>query len=482
MGDPIHDRDAMQSALSAAVDAARAYLERLDTLPARSPRADEAAAHFGGSLPEQGDGSLAALALLTEEGVDAATRSAGPRFFHFVTGGSTPAALAADWFASALDNNAGVWVSSPLGARLEQIALAWLKDLLRLPASWSGVLTTGATMANFTALGAARQWWGRRHDVDIATAGMAGLPAMPVFAGGFVHASALKALAMLGMGSRVRILAKDISGRIDLEALERELRALKGAPAVVLATAGEVNAGGFDPVAEMVEIAHRHHSWLHVDGAFGLFARVSPTTANLAAGIEEADSAIADAHKWLNVPYDCGFAFVREGGLLNEVFGLGAPYFPAAEADHPDYLYLGPEMSRRARGLTVWATLAAYGRTGYREMVERHVGLARRLADQVEASPEFELLEPPVLNVVCFRYHPPGVDESKLDELNRLLGKAVIEDGRVYFGTTVYQGHVAFRPAISNWRTTAEVVDEIMPIARELGRQVADATTATRQL
>jgi glutamate/tyrosine decarboxylase-like PLP-dependent enzyme len=477
MGDPLHDRDTMQSALSAAVDAARTYMERLDTLPARSARADEAAAHFGGSLPDQGDGSLAALALLMEEGVDAATRSAGPRFFHFVTGGSTPAALAADWFASALDNNAGMWVSSPLGARLEQVALAWLKDLLGLPASWGGVLTTGATMANFTALAAARQWWGRRHDADVATTGMAGLAAMPIFAGGFVHASALKALAMLGVGSKVRILAKDISGRIDLEALETALRELKGAPALVLATAGEVNAGGFDPIAEMVEIAHRHGSWLHVDGAFGLFARVSPTTRHLARGIEAADSAIADGHKWLNVPYDCGFAFVREGKLLNEVFGLGAPYFPAVEADHPDFLYLGPEMSRRARGLTVWATLAAYGRSGYREMVERHVGLTRRLADQVEAAPEFELLEPPVLNVVCFRFHPPGVDETALDELNRSLGKAIIDDGRVYFGTTVYRGHVAFRPAISNWRTTSEVVDEILPIARELAGRMVAATS-----
>ncbi len=471
MSDPLHDRNTMSAALSVAVDAARAYIERLDELPARSPRSDEAAAQFGGALPETGDGSLAALALLTEEGIDAATRSAGPRFFHFVTGGSTPAALAADWFASALDNNAGLWVSSPLGARLEQLALTWLKDLLRLPASWGGVLTTGATMANFTALGAARQWWGHRHGVDIARLGTAGLSAMPVMSGGFVHASALKALSMLGVGTAVKTLTKDAAGHIDLEALDGALRELPGSPAVVLATAGEVNAGGFDPIAEMAEIAHRHGAWLHVDGAFGLFARASPAIADLARGVEDADSAIADGHKWLNVPYDCGFAFVREGALLNQVFGMGAPYFPIAEAGHPDFLYLGPEMSRRARGLAVWATLAAYGRSGYREMVERHVGLARRLAQQVEVAPDFELLEAPVLNVVCFRFHPPGVDEAALDELNRALGKAVIDDGRVYFGTTVYRGHVAFRPAISNWRTTATEVDEILPIARELGER-----------
>ncbi len=294
---------------------------------------------------------------------------------------------------------------------------------------------------------------------------------MPVMSGGFVHASALKALSMLGVGTAVKTLTKDAAGHIDLEALDGALRELPGSPAVVLATAGEVNAGGFDPIAEMAEIAHRHGAWLHVDGAFGLFARASPAIADLARGVEDADSAIADGHKWLNVPYDCGFAFVREGALLNQVFGMGAPYFPIAEAGHPDFLYLGPEMSRRARGLAVWATLAAYGRSGYREMVERHVGLARRLAQQVEVAPDFELLEAPVLNVVCFRFHPPGVDEAALDELNRALGKAVIDDGRVYFGTTVYRGHVAFRPAISNWRTTATEVDEILPIARELGER-----------
>ncbi len=458
--------------LSAVAAAALAYMEKLDALPARSPRSDEAAAQFGGTLPEDGEGSLAPLAMLTEEGPDAATRSAGPRFFHFVTGGSTPAALAADWFASALDNNAAMWVSSPLGLRLEHLALSWLKDLLKLPAEWSGVLTTGATMANFTALGAARQWWGHKHGVDVATHGMAGLPPVPVLTGGFVHASALKALAMLGVGSTVRTFTRDMVGRIDLGALEAALRELHGAPALVLATAGEVNAGGFDPIADMAEIAHRHGAWLHVDGAFGLFARISPSTYDLARGVEDADSAIADGHKWLNVPYDCGFAFVRDGKLMNETYGMGAAYLSRSDSDHPDFIYLGPEMSRRARGLAVWATLAAYGRAGYRQMVERHVGLARRLGDEVAASLDFEVLEAPVLNVVCFRYAPPGIDPVALDDLNRTLGKALIEDGRVYFGTTVYCGHVAFRPAISNWRTTEVDVDQILPVTRELGQRL----------
>jgi glutamate/tyrosine decarboxylase-like PLP-dependent enzyme len=405
--------------------------------------------------------------------LEAATNSSGPRFFHFVTGGSTPAALAADWWVSTIDNNAGLWVSSPLASKVEQVALGWLKDLFELPAAWSGVLTTGATMSNFTALGAARQWWGQEHGSDIAKNGIAGLPRMPVLTSGFVHASAKKALSMLGIGhDTVRMLSSDAAGRLDLPLMDRELRALNGAPAIIIGTAGEVNAGGFDPIAAMAELAHRHHAWLHVDGAFGLFARVSPITSDLGTGIDLADSVIADGHKWLNVPYDCGFAFVRDGSLLNAVFGMGAPYFPPTEADHPDFLYLGPEMSRRARSLTVWATLAAYGRSGYRAMVERHVALAKRLGDQISASSDFELLEEPRLNVVCFRYHPEGIREADLDQINRRLGEAIIADGRVYFGTTVYAGKVSFRPAISNWRTTERDVDVILAVARELAGRV----------
>jgi len=410
---------------------------------------------------------------LLTDGMQAAVNSAGPRFFHFVTGGSTPSALAADWLTSTLDNNAGLWVSSPLGSKLEQVAINWLKDLFSLPRSWGGMLTTGATMSNFTALGAARQWWGQEHGTNVAERGMNGLPAVPVMSSGFIHASAKKALSMLGIGHEVVLqLSNDPIGSIDMAALEDQLIALKGAPAIVIATAGEVNAGGFDPIAAMADLARRHHAWLHVDGAFGLFARVSPATADLADGVELADSVIADGHKWLNVPYDCGFAFCRDARLLNAVFGMNAPYFPATEADHPDFLYLAPEMSRRARSLAVWATLDAYGRNGYRAMIERHVALAKRLADQIRASSDFELLAEPRLNVVCFRYRPEGIPEGELDQLNRGLGQAVIADGTVYFGATVYAGKVAFRPAIANWRTTERDVDIILDVVRGLAQRL----------
>jgi glutamate/tyrosine decarboxylase-like PLP-dependent enzyme len=474
MPDPIHDRDRLPDLLTQVVDAARDYFAQVDQLPAGGTTGrDEATGHFAGELPEDGNGSVAAVTSLLTHGLEAATNSAGPRFFHFVTGGSTPAALAADWLTATLDNNAGLWVSSPLGSKLEQVAIGWLKDLFVLPRSWGGVLTTGATMSNFTALAAARQWWGEEHGTNIAERGMSGLPAVPVMTSGYIHASAKKALSMLGIGHEVvRVLSSDPVGRIDLTALEAALIALKGEPAIVIATAGEVNAGGFDPIAAMVDLAHRHHAWLHVDGAFGLFARVSPLTADLAGGVELADSVIADGHKWLNVPYDSGFAFCRDARLLNAVFGMNAPYFPATEAEHPDFLYLAPEMSRRARSLAVWATLAAYGRNGYRAMVERHVALATRLADQIRASEDFELLAEPQLNVVCFRYRPGGIPDGELDQINRRLGQAIIADGTVYFGTTVYAGKVAFRPAIANWRTSERDVDLILGVVRRLAAGV----------
>jgi glutamate/tyrosine decarboxylase-like PLP-dependent enzyme len=328
-------------------------------------------------------------------------------------------------------------------------------------------------MANFVGLASARRWYGEHHGVDVEKDGLSRLPPVPVFSSGYIHASAEKAIAMLGIGTgRIRRLVRDDAGRLDEEALERELAASNG-PAIVIATAGEVNAGGFDPIAAMADLAERYGAWLHVDGAFGLFARVTPEAAALAEGVERAHSVIADGHKWLNVPYECGFAFVREQRYQAGAFAAGAPYLTSPEA-RPMWAFLGPEMSRRSRAFATWATLRAYGRAGHRAMVERHLALARRVGEQVEAAPELELLAPVELNVICFRLHPPGMDdEQSLDELNRRVGAAVIEDARVYFGTTVYRGHVCFRPAIVNWLTTERDVDLIVETTRELASVVA---------
>ena len=479
MGDPLLDRDSLDECVRLVTVEATRYLAGLDGALVRPPQALDGAERIAGPLPDEGAGSLEALRTLIEAADAHATRSAGPRFFHFVMGGGTPAALAADWLASAIDQIAFNWMSSPFAMRLEQVSVDWLKELFGLPAAWSGVLTSGATTANFTGLAAARRWWGLQHGVDVEEEGLSSLPPVPVLASGYVHASAVKSLSMLGIGRRqVRTFAADATGKLDADGLDEALNKLDG-PAILIGTAGEVNAGGFDPLAVMARLAAEHRAWLHVDGAFGLFAAVAPETRELVTGIERAHSVAVDGHKWLNVPYDCGAAFVHDPAVHAGAFSASAAYFGPEELERPVFSNLAPEMSRRARSLAVWATLRAYGRDGYRAMVERHVGLARRLAQQVQAEPELELLAEVPLNVVCFRYRPAGVPEQDLDELNRRLGQAVLDDGRVYFGTTEYGGKVAFRPAIMNWRTGPDDVDLIIPTVLELGASLASGASVT---
>jgi glutamate/tyrosine decarboxylase-like PLP-dependent enzyme len=460
------ERAELDEVLAAVTEEARSYLSGLDDGAVLED--SSAASQLGGPLPEDGCGAAAALRELLAAS-PAATRSQGPRFFHFVTGGITPAAFGADWLTTLLDQNSFSWVSSPFGARVEAVAIDWLKELFDLPSEWGGVLTTGATTANFTGLAAARRWWAEQHGVDVDAAGLAGLPSVPIFSSGYIHSSAIKALGMLGLGrDTVRTFARDEAGRLDAEGLEGALARLDGAPAILIGNAGDVNSGDFDPLNELADLAERYRAWLHVDGAFGLFARLAPGAANLAAGVERAHSVIADGHKWLNVPYDCGFAFVHVSPAeLERTFALAGAYLPSD--DKPNFGYRGPEASRRARALAVWATLRAYGRSGYREMVERHLALAQRLASRIEEAPDLELLAPATLNIVCFRLHPPGADGNGLDDLNARLGDAILEDGRVYAGTTVYGGRTALRPAIVNWRTREQDVDFFVDVVRELG-------------
>jgi glutamate/tyrosine decarboxylase-like PLP-dependent enzyme len=468
------DRDELEGVVALIAEEARRYLASIDERPLREPGADKRAEQFGGPLPEDGAGADAALRELLD-GLDAHVASSGPRFFHFVIGGVTPASLGADWLQSTIDQNPGLWAASPLGGRLADLSVKWLRDLFGLPAEWGGALTTGATMANFTALLCARRWWAQRHGADVDDDGLAGLPPMPVLTSGFVHASSRKALGMLGLGrNRVQTFTRDSAGRLDLGALRATLEALDGAPAVIIGNAGEVNAGEFDPIADLADLAEAHDAWLHVDGAFGLFAAVSPRTQHLVEGVERAHSVIADGHKWLNVPYESGFAFVRDSGLLAAALTSSAAYLTAADDPHPNLAYLSPEMSQRARGLPVWASLRAYGRSGYREIVERCLDLTQRVAQRVDEAEDLERLADVPLNIVCFRLHPPGMDDPRaLDDLNRRVGEAILEDGRVYVGTTTFEGKVAFRPAIVNWRTRERDVDLLVDVIRELGRRLA---------
>jgi glutamate/tyrosine decarboxylase-like PLP-dependent enzyme len=468
VADPLDRRDELDGALELAARESREYLSGIATDRVLDANAADALVDWRAPLPEDGAGAPAAVGELAERARVAATRSSGPRFFHFVVGGTTPAALGADWLTSTLDQVAFSTASSAFGSKLEAITVGWLRELFELPPEFGGVLVSGATMANFTGLAAARSWWGERRGIDIDERGIGGTAAPVILTSGYVHPSAVQAIGMLGLGrANVRRLARDGVGRIDLEALERDL-ASAGDGTIVIANAGEVNAGDFDPLAPIADLAERHDAWLHVDGAFGLFARLAPEARRLTEGVERADSITVDGHKWLNVPYDCGFAFVRDAARLARALNVGAPYLPSPDDPRPNPGFLSPENSRRARALTVWATLRAYGRRGHREMVERHLRLARRLAERVDEAPELERLAPVQLNIVCFRVRPAGVAEEDLDELNRSLGEALLRDGRVFCGTTVYDGKVAFRPAIVNWQTTERDVDLLVDVVLEL--------------
>lgn len=448
-------------------------IRHTDERPAFPVGATAALAGLDEPLPETGSGAPKAVERLLDLCVKAGSNTAGPRCFHFVIGGSTPAALAADLVAVAHDTLTYTWVLSPVGVQMEMQALDWLKDLFGLPKSWAGTMVTGATMANFVCLAAARQWWGEQHGVDVSEVGLAGLPQVPVLTSGFVHASTLKVLALQGIGrANLTRYANDEFGRLDPDTFERGLNELEGKPAIVVVNAGEVNAGEFDPVDEMIDIARRHNCWIHVDGAFGLFARISPRTADLVRGVERADSVTVDGHKWLNVPYDSGYAFVRDHGLMAKTFRYSADYLPTEDDPRPTPGAIGPESSRRARSFAVWATLKAYGREGHRRIVEHCLDMAQVFAREVERSSKLELMNEPRLNIVAFRYKPDGLDDEALDDLNRRLGEAVINDGRFLVGTTKLGARTVFRPAFSNWRTRESDVVEFAAVIEELGERL----------
>lgn len=456
-------------------DEARRFFGELDERSVRAPDAASVVDAFGGPLPARGSGAPLTLDELIAGARPGLVASAGPRFFHLVVGGATDAALGADWLTTLWDQIAASPLTSPLAVRIEEVAVAWLRELFDLPPG-PGVLTTGGHGANLVGLLAARQWWGERHGRDVSEEGLAGLPAMPVLSSGLLHASAVKALAQLGLGRRAaQRYTTDNTGRIDLAALEAALVALDGAPAVIVANAGDVNTGAFDPIDALATLAERHGAWLHVDGAFGLFARVTPRAAALARGAERAHSLASDCHKWLNVPYDCGVAFVRDRRLLLRANKLVADYLPREPSDGgagatshgPVLSNIALESSRRARGLPVWATLRALGRDGVRALVEASLARAQELARAVDEAPDLERLAPAPLNIVCFRAHPPGARRRDLDALNERLGHAVLADGRVFIGTTRYAGRLALRAAFVNHRTRPSDVDLLVRVVRE---------------
>lgn len=413
------------------------------------------------ALPEEGLGARGALAVFRGKYEDGLAASPGPRYLGFVTGGTTPAALAGDWLVAAYDQNVGSDGDS-LATTVEHETLGLLRALFGLPEAFEGAFVSGATMANFVALATARQWAAQRLGIDVSEQGLWQMPPVPVL-GGSPHASVTKALAMLGMGRQVVEQIAHLPGRIavDPQALRERLAALEGTPAIVVASAGEVNTGDFDNLEELAALCREYGAWLHVDGAFGLFAACDPSRVHLLRGLELADSITADGHKWLNVPYDSGFVFTRHLALHQQVFKVSAAYL----GDSSDLSHRTPENSRRFRALPAWMTLMAYGRAGYREIVTRCCDLARQMAQGLERLPGFELLAPVRLNIVCFALR--GADSARRD---RLL-EALKADGRVLLTPTFFAGQPAIRAAFSNWSTSTEDIPLLLSALEECAKR-----------
>jgi glutamate/tyrosine decarboxylase-like PLP-dependent enzyme len=381
------------------------------------------------------------LAFLDEYGSPATVASAGGRYFGFVTGGALPASAAAHCLATAWDQNCFSHTSSPAAALFEEAALRWLRDLLGLPASSEGTFVTGATMANFTCLAAARHEVLRRAGWDVDQRGLRTAPVVKLIVGQEAHATIHKVLSMLGFGrANVQRMPVDPQGRM----LSKHLPTISG-PAIVCIQAGNVNSGAFDPATEIIERAHAGGAWVHVDGAFGLWARTSSRRAHLTAGFHSADSWATDAHKWLNVPYDCGVAFVRDPAALRAAMSITGEYLLLGQ--HRDAIDVTPDSSRRARGVDVWAALRQLGRSGLTELIDRHCDQAKWLAEQL-ALAGIEVLNEVVLNQVVVAF---GDD----DRTQRVVA-ALQEAGACWCGGTRWQDREAMRISISSWATTQQ--------------------------
>jgi glutamate/tyrosine decarboxylase-like PLP-dependent enzyme len=447
----------MREILQSAALRATRYLEELNQRRVGpSEEAVRGLESFLEPLPAGPTAPAEVVRLLDELGSPATTGIAGPRYFGFVNGGSLPVALAANWLASAWDQNAGLFIASPVSAVLEEVSLCWLLDALDLPATSGGAFVTGATLANFTALAAARHAVLERVGWDVEAKGLFGAPAIQVVVGDEAHPSLIKSLGMLGLGrERVIRVPVDDQGRMRADCLP-DLHS----PSIVCVQAGNVNTGSFDPAAEICPRAHAQGAWVHVDGAFGLWAAASPPYAHLIAGFSDADSWATDAHKWLNVPYDSGLAFVRDADVLRATMGVTAAYLPQGEHREPSQYV--PELSRRARGVEIWAALKSLGRSGLSDMIERCCRCARRFAKGL-SSASFEILNEVVLNQVLVSFGTPEATQQVI--------KGLQDDGTCWCGGTVWQGRQAMRISVSSWATTEADVDRSLEAMLRLARQ-----------
>ena len=446
----------MRELLEMSAERAIAYLEGLQERPvAPSAAAVAGLSALDEPLPERPTPDEDVVRQLDDLCSPATMAMAGPRFFGFVIGGSLPVTLAANWLAGAWDQNSALYNVTPATAKLEQVALGWLVDLFGLPPGTGGGFVTGATVANFTALAAARHGVLARAGWNVEADGLIGAPPLTVVVGQEAHPTLFKSLGLLGLGrNRVVRVPVDGQGRLRADALPR----LSG-PTIICAQAGNVNTGAFDPLADICEHANEGGAWVHVDGAFGLWAAAAPSLRHLTTGLELADSWATDCHKWLNVPYDSGLALVRDRDTLQAAMAITAEYLPT---DSPirNPADFTPELSRRARGVEVWAALRALGREGVAGLIERTCRHARRFAEGLGAA-GCTILNDVALNQVLVDFGGPEATQRAI--------AAIQADGTCWCGPTVWQGRAAMRISVSSWATTEGDVE------RSLGAMIRAA-------
>jgi glutamate/tyrosine decarboxylase-like PLP-dependent enzyme len=408
--------------------------------------------------------------------------SAGARFFGFVIGGSLPAALAADWLTSTWDQNAGLYACGPAAAVVEEVAGEWLKDLFGLPKSSSFALVTGCQMAHVTALAAARHQVLERVGWNVERDGLSGAPAIRILTSTEQHATVPRAARLLGLGTGcIDALPCDDDGRLRADALEAALKVRAGRPTIVVLQAGDLNRGAFDDFRTLIPLAHAHNAWVHIDGAFGLWCAASPKFRSLLDGVAEADSWSTDGHKWLNVPYDCGYAFVRDP----------SPHY-ASQSVHSSYLVQGagardqvdwtPEFSRRARGFATYAALRQLGRNGVAELIDRCCAIAQTLLERIGALPGARALCPPLINQGMVRFFDPrpNATETDHDRFTDAVIVAVRATGEAFFTPTTWHGMRAMRISVSNWQTSSEDIEPVVACVSRVLESERKRLTASR--
>jgi len=454
----------MEHLLKSTAERAIGYLDSLENRKAApTSQALQALARLDEAFPDQSTDAETVISLLDEVGSPATVATAGPRYFGFVIGGSLPAALAANWLAGAWDQNAALVALSPIAAKLEQVAMRWLLDVLQLPAGCGVGFVTCATQANLSGLAAARHALLARRGWNVEAQGLFGAPPITVVVGDEVHVSVLKALTMLGFGrERVVRVPVDGQGRMRADALPP-----LDSNTIVCIQAGNVNTGAIDPASAIISQAKAAGAWVHVDGAFGLWAAVAPDRAHLVNGVADADSWATDGHKWLNVPYDSGIVFVRDPQHLHAAMAINAAYLVESETRDPTHYT--PDFSRRARGVEVWAALRSLGREGLEHLVERTCRYAARFAAGLQKA-GYEVLNEVVLNQVLISFGD--------DETTRRVIAAIQEDGTCWCGGTVWQGKAAMRISVSSWATTDKDVEISLEAMIRVAASVSERYTA----